>query len=77
MRPWIAYTLVRLGIFAAAFALLFILGLPWWLAAVLAAVIGFLVAYIFFRDLRDRVARDLANARAGAEERSDEDAEDA
>ena len=78
MRPWIAYTLVRLGLFAAFFALLYLLGVPWWLAAILAAVLGFLVAYIFFRGLRARVAAELAEARAGDRPAptSDEEAED-
>lgn len=77
MRPWIAYTLVRLGLFAVFFAVLFLLGVPWWLAAILAAALGFLVAYIFFRGLRARVAAELAQARAGSTaQTSDEAAED-
>lgn len=76
MRPWIAYTLIRVGLFAAAYTILFLLGFPWWLAALLAAAIGFLLAYIFFRPLRERVAADLASPRAGRGERADEDAED-
>jgi membrane protein implicated in regulation of membrane protease activity len=75
MRPWIAYTLVRVGLFAATFAVLLLLGLPWWLAAVVAAAIGFCVAYIFFRGLRQRVATDLAAARS-RDDRPDEAVED-
>ena len=41
MRPWIAYTLVRVGLFAVFFAVLYVLGLEWWLAALIAAVLGF------------------------------------
>jgi membrane protein implicated in regulation of membrane protease activity len=76
MRPWIAYTLLRVGLFAALFALLFVLGLEWWLAAIIAAVLGFCVAYIFFRRLRERVAVDLAASRAGTDRRPDEVVED-
>jgi uncharacterized membrane protein len=76
MRPWIAYTLVRLGLFAVIFVLLYLLGVPWWAAALLAAALGFLVAYIFFRGLRARVAADLARNRAAAPAASDEDVED-
>ena len=76
MRPWIAYTLVRVGLFAVAFAILSLLGVPWWLAAVLAAAIGFCVAYIFFRGLRERVAADLVAARASTDKRPDEAVED-
>jgi len=76
MRPWIAYTLVRVGLFALFFAVLFALGLEWWLAAIVAAAIGFCVAYIFFRRLRERVAIDLAAARANTDRRPDETVED-
>ena len=76
MRPWIAYTLVRVGLFAVFFAVLFVLGLDWWLAAVIAAALGFCVAYIFFRKLRERLAIELANARANTDRRPDEVAED-
>jgi membrane protein implicated in regulation of membrane protease activity len=76
MRPWIAYTLLRVGLFAALFAVLFVLGLDWWLAAIIAAVLGFCVAYIFFRRLRERVAVDLAASRASTDRRPDEVVED-
>jgi membrane protein implicated in regulation of membrane protease activity len=76
MRPWIAYTLLRVGLFAAFFAVLFVLGLDWWLAAIIAAALGFCVAYIFFRRLRERVAADLASARASTDKRPDEVVED-
>jgi hypothetical protein len=76
MRPWIAYTLVRVGLFAVAFAVLYLLGVPWWLAAILAAAIGFCVSYIFFRGMRERVAGELVATRAATGKRSDEQAED-
>ncbi len=76
MRPWIAYTLLRVGLFAAFFAVLFVLGLDWWLAAIIAAALGFCVAYIFFRRLRERVAVDLAASRARTDKRPDEAVED-
>ena len=77
MRPWLAYTLVRLGLFAIAFAALYLLGLDWWLAALLAAVVGFLLAYIFFRPLRERMAAELAASRDRPARGVDEAAEDA
>jgi hypothetical protein len=76
MRPWIAYSLIRVGLFAVAFAILFLVGLPWWLAALLAAAIGFCLAYIFFRRLRERVAADLAASRTSTDKRPDEVVED-
>ena len=76
MRPWIAYSLLRVGLFTVFFAVLFVLGLEWWLAAIIAAALGFCVAYIFFRRLRERVAIDLAASRANADRRPDEVVED-
>lgn len=76
MRPWITYTLLRVGLFAVFFAVLYLVGLPWWAAALLAAVLGFLVGYIFFRGLRQRVAGELASARASTDKRPDEIVED-
>ncbi|UDF12321.1 DUF4229 domain-containing protein [Antiquaquibacter oligotrophicus] len=64
MKPWVAYTLVRVGVFAVALAVLMLVGIEWWLAAILAAVIGFCVSYIFFGKLRDAVNRDIAERRA-------------
>lgn len=76
MRPWIAYTLVRVGLFALFFTVLYVLGLQWWLAALIAAALGFCVAYIFFRGLRQRVAGELAAARANTDKTPDEVVED-
>jgi uncharacterized membrane protein YjjB (DUF3815 family) len=76
MRPWITYTLVRVGLFAVFFTVLLLVGLEWWLAALLAATLGFLVAYIFFRGMRARVAADLAAARGSTDKRPDEVVED-
>jgi phosphate/sulfate permease len=75
MNPWIRYSLVRVGIFLAAFAVLFLL-LPAPLAAVqvtglavvviaaaVAAIISLAISYIFFARLREAVARDLTERR--------------
>lgn len=77
MPAWLQYTLIRLGVFGVALAILLVVGVPWLLAALLAAVIGFCVGYIFFRDLRLRMAAELANARSRPATGDDEDAEDA
>jgi len=39
VKPWIAYSLVRLGLFGAAFGLLQLLGLDWLAAAIIATVV--------------------------------------
>lgn len=78
MRAWLLFSAVRVLVFAVPFAILFALGIDWWIAALIAAVVGFCVSYIFLRGLRDRVALQLAEARNTAPKRSaDEEAEDA
>ena len=77
VKPWLQYSIVRLVSFAVALGVLLLVGVEWWLAAILAAVIGLCVSYIFFGKLRDAVARDLAERRAAPPEDSDADVEDA
>jgi uncharacterized membrane protein len=77
MRAWVLFSAVRVLAFAVPFGILFALGLEWWIAALVAAVVGFCVSYIFLRPLRDRVALQLAEARAAAPKPTrDEEAED-
>lgn len=80
VRAVILFSIVRLLVFAVPFGILYGIGIDWWWAALLAALIGFCVSYIFLRPLRERVATQFAEARSGARTaaaRSDEDAEDA
>jgi hypothetical protein len=78
VSAWLLFTAVRLLAFAAPFALLYALGVEWWIAAIGAAVIGFCVSYIFLSPLRNRAALQLAEARVRALQPSaDEAAEDA
>ncbi|MFZ2963480.1 MAG: DUF4229 domain-containing protein [Rhodoglobus sp.] len=76
MKPWVLYSLVRIGLFAVVFALLLLTPIPWWLSAVIAAVIGLCVAYIFFGRLRDAVALDIAARRGTPARDIDAEAED-
>ena len=74
MKPWLVYSLVRLGLFAAVFALLYgVLNFEPWLAAVIAAIVGLCLAYLFFRPQRDRA---ISLIIAKPETRGDELAED-
>ena len=61
MRPWIKYSLVRIGIFAVVLAALLLFQVNPFIATVVAAVAGFVLAYIFFRKLRDEVAKEFAS----------------
>ena len=72
MKPWVSYSLIRLGIFAAALTLLLLLGVPGWVAAIAAALIGLSIAYIFFRPQRDELIESVRRTPS-----TDEDVEDA
>ena len=60
MRPWIKYSLIRLAIFVVVLVALLVGGVNPYLSAVVAAVAGFALSYIFFRKIRDQVAAELA-----------------
>jgi hypothetical protein len=75
VKPWVLYTVIRVGIFAAVFALLYgLAGLEWWIAALIAAAIGLCVSYLFFRPQRDELVRSIGTR--GARPATDESAED-
>ena len=76
VKPWVAYSLVRVGVFALAFAALMFANVPWWLSAIIAAIIGLCVGYVFFGKLRDAVAIDIAQRRARPAGDADSAAED-
>jgi hypothetical protein len=64
VKPWLKYSIVRLGLFAVVLGLLLVLRFdPFW-ATLIAAVVGFCVSYLFFAPLRRKVALDLADRRS-------------
>lgn len=70
------YSLIRLGAFAVILAVLLLVGVPWYWAAIIAAVVGLCVSYIFFGKLRDAVAIDVAARRATPTTSTDDREED-
>jgi len=60
---WLVFTVLRVLMFAVPFVILLVLGIEGWLAALLAAVIGLCLSYIFLRTPRDTVARGLYEVR--------------
>ena len=76
VKPWVAYSLVRIGLFAVIFAALFIAGVEAWLSAVIGAILSLCVSYLFFGRLRDAVARDIVARRARPPGDADTSAED-
>jgi protein-S-isoprenylcysteine O-methyltransferase Ste14 len=75
VRDWIVYTLARLGVFAVVFLTL-VWFLPYWVAAIFAALIALCVSYLALGRLRERVTVSLASRRTRSD-RADEAAEDA
>jgi uncharacterized membrane protein len=68
MTPWIRYSIIRIGLFGAIFAILMALNIEWWISALLATVLAFTISYIFFARQRDRLAEDLAKRVAKKDE---------
>ena len=75
---WVKYLLVRIGIFAVVLAVLLVFQVNPFISAVVAAVAGFVLGYIFFRGLRDQVAKEFAsrNEKPAPVKNVDTDAED-
>jgi hypothetical protein len=59
--------------FLGLFLLFFVLGIAWWLAAILAAVVSLCLSYIFLADQRHAVAADIAARRAAPPARGDDE----
>ena len=75
MKPWISYTLIRLGLFAAALTVLLLLGVEGWIAAIFAALIGLCIAYLFFRPQRDNLIRSVQRTTASDDETAEDGAD--
>ena len=76
---WLPYTLLRLVSFIVPLAILLALGVEGWISALVAAVIGICVSYIFFARSRNAVALQIHTARTRKTPlvRADDAAEDA
>lgn len=74
-RQWVIYSLIRVGVFAVALAILLVVGINPWIAAIGAAIIGLCVSYIFFRASRDAVATKIHELRSARDRDIDNDLE--
>jgi hypothetical protein len=72
---WLVFTVLRVLMFVVPFVLLLLLGFEGWLAALLSAVIGLCLSYIFLRKPRETVARGLYEVRHREKEPAHPDAE--
>ena len=61
MSSWIAYSLVRLGIFGAVFLLLYTVSVTWWVALLFATVVSLAASYIFLRSWLEQMATSLSS----------------
>ena len=78
--PLVVYTLVRLGLVAVVFVVLWFLGLRGWPGAFIgmgaAVAVSFAVSYLFFGGVRDRAVRWVAERDAARRERTTQPGED-
>ena len=76
VSPWIRYSLVRLGVFGGVFALLYSVGVRWWIALIFATILSFTVAYIFMGTTRRALSQQLGERLRKNTPDSDAEAED-
>ncbi|MGA1836337.1 DUF4229 domain-containing protein [Herbiconiux sp. 11R-BC] len=67
-RTWLVYTLIRLGLFAVVLAVLLLLQITPWLAAVIAALVSLSLSIIFLRKPREEASKTLYQARENRHE---------
>ncbi|HEY5223111.1 MAG TPA: DUF4229 domain-containing protein [Microbacteriaceae bacterium] len=67
---WVTYTALRLLLIIVPLVILMVLGLPWWLSAIIAAVVGLCLSYLLLSGPRHGLARDLDAARKGTKDRT-------
>jgi hypothetical protein len=75
-NPLIAYSLARLGVFAAILALFLILQFPWLWATLFAAMLSFAFSLIFLRKQREASSAIIYDAVHKPKKTADEEAED-
>jgi hypothetical protein len=77
--PVLVYTVLRLLAFLVPLGVLLVLRIEPWIAAVLAALIGMALSFIFLRSPREEVAKGIYARRHGdhTPDTTDEDTEDA
>jgi membrane protein implicated in regulation of membrane protease activity len=75
-NPLIAYSLARLGVFAAVLALFLLLQFPWLWATLFSAMLSFAFSLIFLRKQREASSEMIYNAVHKPKKTKDEEAED-
>ena len=75
-RAWVIYSVLRIGLFIGIFAVLAAVGVNPFIAALIAAVAGLCVTYIFFRRQRESVVTSFAQWRSSGRGARDADGEE-
>lgn len=73
MRPLLVYTLSRLGLFAVALGVLYLIGARSWLLLLLAAVLSGVASYVLLSKQRDALGQRLSQAGRWPDEQRSED----
>lgn len=58
-NPWIAFTLIRLGLFFGIFVIFALLDFNIYFAAIIAAVISFAISILFFDKQRNQLSEQI------------------
>lgn len=58
-NPWIKFTAIRLGVFAAVLTLLLLLQAPWLFAVAVATAVGFAFSLVFLGNAKAQVSTDI------------------
>jgi len=75
-KAWLVYILLRLVFFAVPFAVLMLIGWPWWLALLIATLIALALSVIFLSKQRGAASTSIYDWR-NRERTADDIAEDA
>lgn len=60
---WILYSFIRIGLFAASYLVVWLLGGRWWLAAVIATLVSFALSVLLLDGLRSKASAGFAQWR--------------
>lgn len=74
-RRIVVYSIVRVALVAIPFAVLMMLGIWWWVSAIIATVIAACASYLFLNRQRDEVAEVVSSWRTNAHSDADSDVE--
>ena len=58
-NAWVKYTVIRLGLFIGLSVLFSLIGMPWFAAVLIAAMLSFAYSLFFLSALRDQISKEL------------------